>query len=52
MRLTVITVSTAERTLHPARMFTESLTARPELENDQGREILCRRGGQGDTVSV
>ena len=31
-RLTVITVSTAERTLHPARMFTESLTARPELE--------------------
>ena len=26
---------TAERTLHPARMFTESLTPRPELENDQ-----------------
>src|SRR5262245_14063898 len=26
---------TAERTLHPARMLTESLTPQPELENDQ-----------------
>jgi hypothetical protein len=26
---------TAERTLDPARMFEESLTPRPELENDQ-----------------
>jgi hypothetical protein len=26
---------TAERTLDPARMFTESLTPAPELENDQ-----------------
>jgi hypothetical protein len=26
---------TAERTLNPARMFTESLTPRPELENSQ-----------------
>src|SRR5262245_19076774 len=26
---------TAERTLHPARMLTESLTPRPELENSQ-----------------
>jgi len=26
---------TAERTLYPARMFAESLTPRPELENDQ-----------------
>ena len=26
---------TAERTLHPARMLTESLTPRPELENGQ-----------------
>ena len=30
-------VLTAERTLDPARMFTESLTAGPELENSQGR---------------
>src|SRR5262249_13986311 len=29
---------TAERTLHPARMLTESLTPRPELENDQDPE--------------
>jgi hypothetical protein len=28
---------TAERTLHPARMLTESLTPRPELENSQGQ---------------
>jgi hypothetical protein len=28
-------VPTAERTLDPARMFTESLTPGPELENDQ-----------------
>ena len=27
---------TAERTLNPARMFTESLTPRPEIENSQG----------------
>src|SRR5215472_17435285 len=27
---------TAERTLYPARMFAESLTPRPELENGQG----------------
>jgi transposase InsO family protein len=30
---------TAERTLHPARMFTESLTPRPELENSQGQKL-------------
>ena len=29
---------TAERTVHPARMFKESLTPRPELENDQDPE--------------
>src|SRR5262249_33062322 len=29
---------TAERTLDPARMFTESLTPRPALENSQGRQ--------------
>ena len=34
-------VPTAERTLHPARMFTESLTARPELENDQDPFRTC-----------
>src|ERR1700751_4838719 len=27
---------TAERTMDPARMFKESLTSRPELENSQG----------------
>ena len=41
-RLTVITVSTAERTLHPARMFTESLTPRPELENSLDPEETAR----------
>ena len=30
-------VLTAERTVDPARMFTESLTPRPELENSQGQ---------------
>src|SRR5262252_1772745 len=30
---------TAERTLDPARMFTESLTPRPELENSQGQKL-------------
>ena len=30
-------VPTAERTLNPARMFVESLTPRPELENSQGQ---------------
>jgi hypothetical protein len=30
-------IFTAERTLHPARMLTESLTPRPELENSQGQ---------------
>ena len=39
MRLTVITVSTAERTLDPARMFMESLTTGPELENSQSAEL-------------
>ena len=29
---------TAERTLNPARMLTESLTPGPELENSQGQE--------------
>ena len=29
---------TAERTLNPARMFMESLTPGPELENSQGQE--------------
>src|SRR6185295_20421270 len=28
---------TAERTMDPARMFEESLTSRPELENSQGQ---------------
>jgi hypothetical protein len=28
---------TAERTMDPARIFTESLTPRPELENNQGQ---------------
>ena len=28
---------TAERTMDPARMFKESLTSRPELENSQGQ---------------
>src|SRR5262245_32632040 len=28
---------TAERTMDPARIFTESLTPRPELENSQGQ---------------
>jgi hypothetical protein len=31
-------VPTAERTLDPARMFMESLTTGPELENSQGQE--------------
>jgi hypothetical protein len=30
---------TAERTLNPARMFTESLTSGPELENSQGHSL-------------
>jgi hypothetical protein len=30
-------VLTAERTLDPARMFTQSLTPGPELENSQGQ---------------
>ena len=29
---------TAERTLNPARMFMESLTPGPELENSQGQK--------------
>src|SRR5262249_23521080 len=33
---------TAERTMGPARMFTESLTPRPELENSQGHQRLSR----------
>jgi hypothetical protein len=33
---------TAERTLYPARMFAESLTPRPELENTQ--DIAANRG--------
>ena len=37
--LTAITVSTAERTMGPARIFTESLTPRPELENNQGQTL-------------
>jgi transposase len=32
---------TAERTLDPARMFAESLTPRPELENSQDPERTC-----------
>jgi len=32
------TPPTAERTLDPARMFAESLTPRPELENSQDPE--------------
>src|SRR6516165_4306590 len=31
-------VPTAERTLDPARMFMESLTTGPELENSQGQK--------------
>ena len=42
---------TAERTLHPARMLTESLTPRPELENDQGR-VEMWRGGFRPNISV
>src|SRR5215831_10525184 len=34
---------TAERTLDPARMFAESLTPRPELENSQ--DPLPKSGG-------
>jgi hypothetical protein len=34
---------TAERTLDPARMFAESLTAGPELENSQGSKPACYR---------
>ena len=34
---------TAERTLNPARMFTESLTPGPELENSQGHERRFKR---------
>ena len=30
---------TAERTLNPARMFMESLTPGPELENSQGHTL-------------
>src|SRR6476620_8177009 len=33
---------TAERTLDPARMFAESLTPRPELENSQGHQQTLR----------
>jgi transposase len=33
---------TAERTLHPARMLTERLTPRPELEDDQDPNQTCR----------
>ena len=32
-------VPTAERTLDPARMFVESLTLDPELENSQGHSL-------------
>src|SRR5262249_61032696 len=32
---------TAESTLDPARMFAESLTPRPELENSQDPERTC-----------
>ena len=32
-------IPTAERTLNPARMFTESLSPRPELENSQDPEM-------------
>ena len=35
---------TAERTLNPARMFMESLTPGPELENSQGHERPGRAG--------
>ena len=34
---------TAERTLNPARMFMESLTPRPELENSQGHSRRLKR---------
>ena len=33
---------TAERTLNPARMFTESLTPGPELENGLGPKLTCQ----------
>ena len=32
--------------MDPARMFTESLTASPELENSQGHTRLARTGGR------
>src|SRR5215471_9687 len=41
---------TAERTMDPARIFTESLTPRPELENKPGLGLgalrLCRESAQ------
>jgi len=37
-------VPTAERTLNPARMFTESLTHGPELENSQDPKRHCGAG--------
>src|SRR6185503_1030487 len=39
---------TAERTMDPARMFKESLTSRPELENSQGHS---RRFGRTTATS-
>jgi hypothetical protein len=36
---------TAERTLNPARMFSESLTSSPELENSQGHRWAIFEGG-------
>ena len=38
-------VPTAERTVDPARMFMESLTPRPELENSQGQSLHIDKPG-------
>jgi hypothetical protein len=42
---------TAERTLNPARMFTESLTPGPELENSQGHEPTSLSQGLGYPIT-
>src|SRR5262245_65934463 len=44
-------VPTAERTLDPARIFTESLTPGPELENSLGQQYALRDDkGDGSIV--
>src|SRR6516162_8295391 len=43
-------VPTAERTLDPARMFMESLTTGPELENNQGHSRPGRASSKSGHV--